>query len=82
MKESPAPQSRKRTTLLSFFNHQPQSKSNRTSAYSPPLPSTFLSESTSINTPYVYIDHEKTTTLTEIAYERLQQHQQARRIDT
>lgn len=82
MKESPAPQSRKRTTLLSFFHHQPQSKSNRTSTHSPPLPSKFLSETTSINTPYVYIDHEKTTTLTEIAHERLQQHQQARRIDT
>lgn len=78
MKESPVPQSRKRTTLSSFYNHQPQSKSHRISAHSPPLSPTCLSLSS--HTPYVYIDHEKTTTLQEIVHERLQQ--QARRLDT
>ena len=82
MKDPPAPQSRKRTTLPSFCTHQPQSKSHRISANSPPLSPLCLSSSSSSNTPYVYIDHEKTTTLKEIVHERLQQHQQARRLDS
>jgi hypothetical protein len=81
MKESPVQQPRKRA-LLSLFNHHQQPKSNKISANNPSVPTTTLvPESTSITTPYVYIDHEKTTTLKDIANERLQQ-QQARRIDT
>jgi hypothetical protein len=36
--------------------------------------------SSSVMTPYLYIDHEKTTTLKEIAEQRLQQ-QNSRRIE-
>ena len=80
MKESPVQQPRKRA-LLSLFNYHQQSKSNKTtiSTNNPSTSSALVSES--ISTPYVYIDHEKTTTLKDIASERLQQ-QQARRIDT
>jgi hypothetical protein len=80
MKESPVQQTRKRA-LRSLFNHHQQSKSNKTTI-STNNPSTSIAlVSESISTPYVYIDHEKTTTLKDIATERLQQ-QQARRIDT
>ncbi|CAF3175849.1 unnamed protein product [Rotaria socialis] len=75
MKESPSQQSCKRA-LLSFFNPHQQSDSNQTNTS---LKTNSISKSLS-TAPYVYIDHEKTTTLKEIANERLQQ-QQARRIE-
>lgn len=70
---------------MSLFNHQSpqqqqQSKSNKTGANTPRLTTTSIPESAPTTTPYVYIDHEKTTTLKDIAHERLQQ-QQARRSD-
>jgi hypothetical protein len=67
-----------------LFNHQQQHKSNKTGVSNqtnPPVTTTALSESSSSSSttaPYVYIDHEKTTTLKDIAIERLQ----ARRIET
>lgn len=79
MKESPVQQPRKRALLSLFNHHHQQPKSTKTSANNPSTSTTLVSES--ISTPYVYIDHEKTTTLKDIASERLQQ-QQARRIDT
>jgi hypothetical protein len=84
MKQSPIQQSRKRA-LLSLFNHH-HHKSSKANSINQKHPSTtttsLVSElsSTSTTTPYVYIDHEKTTTLKEIANERLQQ-QQARRVE-
>jgi len=79
MKESPVQQSRKRAPL-SLFNHHQQHKSSKSGANNPPITTSLVSESSSTTAPYVYIDHEKTTTLKEIANERLQQ-QQARRIE-
>jgi hypothetical protein len=79
MKESSVQQSRKRAPL-SLFNHHQQHKSSKTGANNPPVTTSLVSESSSSTTaPYVYIDHQKTTTLKEIANERLQQ--QARRIE-
>jgi hypothetical protein len=85
IKQSPIQQSRKRA-LLSLFNHHHQHKSSKTSTINQNNPSTrdsLISESSSSSSttaPYVYIDHEKTTTLKDIANERLQQ-QQARRVE-
>ncbi len=82
IKQSPIQQSRKRA-LLSLFNHHHQHKSSKTSTINQNNPSTrdsLISESSSTTAPYVYIDHEKTTTVKDIAYERLQQ-QQARRVE-
>ncbi|CAF1106125.1 unnamed protein product [Rotaria magnacalcarata] len=81
MKESPFQQTCKRA-LLSFFNPHQQSDSNQINTVNQnntPLKTNSISKSSS-TAPYVYIDHEKTTTLKEIANERLQQ-QQARRIE-
>ncbi|CAF2395354.1 unnamed protein product [Rotaria sp. Silwood2] len=79
--EFPVQQSYKRT-ILSFFNHHQQSNSNQTNTINRNNSSTTTnstSKSSSTTVPYVYIDHEKTITLKEIANERLQQ--QARRIE-
>ncbi|CAF0778150.1 unnamed protein product [Rotaria sordida] len=81
MKESTVQQSYKRT-VLSCCNHHQQSNSNQTSTINRnnSLATTnSISKSSSTTVPYVYIDHEKTITLKEIANERLQQ--QARRIE-
>jgi hypothetical protein len=80
MKESPVQQSRKRAPLSLFNHHHQQHKSSKSGANNPPITTSLVSESSSTTAPYVYIDHEKTTTLKEIANERLQQ-QQARRIE-
>jgi hypothetical protein len=82
MKESPVQQSRKRSLLL-LFNHHQQHKSSKTSTINQnnsPVGTTLTSES-SKTAPYVYIDHAKTTTLKDIANERLQHQQQTRRIE-
>jgi len=82
MIQSPVQQSRKRS-LFSLFNHHQVSKSSKTGANhqtNPPVTTSSVSESSSKTAPYFYIDHEKTTTLKEIANERLQQ--QARRMET
>ena len=51
---------------LSCFNHQQQPNSNKIN----PINQTNLLDVPT--TAYVYIDHEKTTTLTEIVNQRLQ----------
>jgi hypothetical protein len=83
MKESPVQHPRKRASLSLFNHHHQQHKSSKTGANNqnnPPLTTSLVSQSSSTTGPYVYIDHEKTTTLKEIADERLQQ-QQTRRIE-
>lgn len=85
IKESCTQQSCKRA-ILSFFNPSQESDSNQTNMMSrnnallSPTTSNSTSKSLSSSVPYVYIDHEKTTTLKDIVNERLQQ-QQARRIE-
>ncbi|CAF0815482.1 unnamed protein product [Rotaria sp. Silwood1] len=81
-KESSVQQSYKRG-ILSFFNHHQQSNLNQTNTInrnnSSPTTNSISKLSSTTTEPYVYIDHEKTITLKEIANERLQQH--ARRIE-
>lgn len=81
--ESPVQQRQKRT-LSSIFNHPQlsnQSKTQTKNQNNALLTSNSILKTSSTNTPYVYIDHEKTITLKEIANERLLQHQQARRVE-
>lgn len=80
-RDFPVYQSRKRALLSLFNHHYKSSKTGSISQTDQPATTVSVPESSSsTTTPYVYIDHEKTTTLKEIAEERLQQH--SRRIDT
>ncbi|UJR28389.1 hypothetical protein I4U23_009630 [Adineta vaga] len=83
-KQSPTQQPRKRSLLSVFNNHQ--QKSNKTVTVNQINSSAISSmksesSSTTTTTPYVYIDHEKTVTLTDIANKRLQHQQQVRRVE-
>lgn len=77
MRQSSVQQARRRS-LLSLFNHQ-QQKLNKSKSANQTNGSPISNPSTT--TPYVYIDHEKTITLTEIANKRLQHQQQVRHVE-
>ncbi|CAF1002323.1 unnamed protein product [Adineta ricciae] len=79
--QSSVQQAHKRS-LLSLFNHHQQKLSkSKTANQTNSSPISTLNSNPSTTTPYVYIDHEKTITLTEIANKRLRHQQQIRHVE-
>ena len=74
-------QARKRSLLLLFNHHQQKLTKSKTVDQINPSQISTLNSNPSTTTPYVYIDHEKTITLTEIANKRLRHQQQVRHVE-